>query len=174
MTAVKSGLMILDQHRAHVRILFESYMQQLHDHSASSQRVLFPEVVQFPPSEAVVLQHILPDMQQMGFELTDLGSGSYAVNGVPAGLDGINVVSLIHNMVNAATEKGASVTEEVRSSLALSLARSAAIPRGQVLGNDEMESVVNQLFACGNVNYTPDGKPILCILRQQEIEHLLK
>lgn len=65
------------------------------------------------------------------------------------------------------------MTEEINRSLAISLARNAAIPQGQVLNNDEMESIINQLFACGNVNYTPDGKKILTIFRQQDIEHLL-
>ncbi len=173
MTAVKSGLMIIDQHRAHVRILYEQYLQQLHDHQCHSQKVLFPEVVQFPVSEKVVVESILPEMRELGFELDDLGGGSYAINAIPAGLEGINPLSLVQEMVTSAMEKGSASLEEVHRSLALSLARQAAIPAGQVLGNEEMESLVNDLFACGNVNYTPDGKNVLCILQQQEIEQLL-
>ncbi len=173
MTAVKSGLMIIDQHRAHVRILYEQYLQQLHDHQCHSQKVLFPEVVQFPVSEKVVVEGILPEMQELGFELDDLGGGSYAINAIPAGLEGINPLSLVREMVSSAMEKGCVSLDEVHRSLALSLARHAAIPQGQVLGNEEMESLVNALFACGNVNYTPDGKNVLCILQQQEIEQLL-
>ena len=173
MTAVKSGLMIIDQYRAHVRILYEGYLQQLESKSGESQKVLFPEVVQFSPSEIIVLKKIMPEMESLGFELTDLGSNSYAVNAIPAGLDGINMVSLLQEMVSNANEKGTSLRDEIDHSLAMSLARRAAIPRGQVLSNVEMENLVNQLFACSNVNYTPDGKTILAILRQQEIEHLL-
>ena len=173
MTAVKSGLMIIDQYRAHVRILYEGYLQQLESKSGESQKVLFPEVVQFSPSEIIVLKKIMPEMESLGFELTNLGSNSYAVNAIPAGLDGINMVSLLQEMVSNANEKGTSLRDEIDHSLAMSLARSAAIPRGQVLSNVEMENLVNQLFACSNVNYTPDGKTILAILRQQEIEHLL-
>ena len=173
MTAVKSGLMIIDQHRAHVRILFDMYLEQLKDKKIESQKVLFPEVVQFSASDQVMLQHILPELQELGFELTDLGGNSYAVNAVPTGLDGIKIMNLVDDMVQAAIEKGTTVKEEICKSLALSLARYAAIPQGQVLSNNEMENIVNQLFACNNVNYTPDGKNILCILKQQEIEHLL-
>jgi DNA mismatch repair protein MutL len=173
MTAVKSGLMIIDQHRAHIRILFDMYLEQLKEKKIESQKVLFPEVVQFCASDQVMLQHILPELQEMGFELTDLGGNSYAVNAVPTGLDGIKIMNLVSDMVQAAIEKGATVKEEICKSLALSLARYAAIPQGQVLSNSEMENIVNQLFACNNVNYTPDGKNILCILKQQEIEHLL-
>ena len=173
MTAVKSGLMIIDQHRAHVRILFEQYLRQLKERTFHSQKVLFPEVVQFPMSEKVIFEKILPEMNEMGFELEDLGGGSYAVNSVPAGLEGMNPVKLVQDMVASAVEKGVSAMDEINTALALSLARQAAIPHGQVLSNDEMEGLVNGLFACENVNYTPDGKSVLCILQQQEIEHLL-
>lgn len=173
MTAVKSGLMIIDQHRAHVRILYERYLKQTQEKTWHSQRVLFPEVVQFSASERVVLEKIMPELRAVGFDLSDLGSGSYAVNAIPAGLEGIDVSRLACDIVSTAIEKGVSATDEINRMLALSLARDAAIPYGQVLGNEEMESIVNNLFQCSTVNYTPDGKNILCILKQEEIEHLL-
>lgn len=173
MTAVKSGLMIIDQYRAHVRILYDRYMQQMKSSGHSSQKMLFPEVVQFPPSDIVMLQKVMPEMEHLGFELSDLGGGSYAVNGIPSGIEGVRVDALIKDMVSSALESGALDTDGINHSLALSLARSAAIPQGQVLSNDEMESIVNELFATSNVNYTPDGKTILYILKQQEIEQKL-
>ena len=173
MTAVKSGLMIIDQYRAHVRILYDRYMQQMKSSGHSSQKMLFPEVVQFPPSDIVMLQKVMPEMEHLGFELSDLGGGSYAVNGIPSGIEGVRVDALIKDMVSSAMESGALDTDVINHSLALSLARSAAIPQGQVLSNDEMESIVNELFATSNVNYTPDGKTILFILKQQEIEQKL-
>ncbi|MBR1545348.1 MAG: DNA mismatch repair endonuclease MutL [Prevotella sp.] len=173
MTAVKSGLMIIDQYRADVRIRYERYLSQLEAQAVNSQRMLFPEVVRFSPSDAVVLEKILPELQGMGFELSDLGQYSYAIQAIPAGLEGLNYVQLVHDMVSDAIEKGAGNLHDIHSSLALSLARHAAIPQGQILSNEEMESIVNELFACSNVNYTPDGKAILCILPQKEIEQLL-
>lgn len=172
MTAVKSGLMIINQHRAHVRILYEAYLRQLSEHKVHSQKVLFPEMVQFSVSDSVILEHILPEMAEMGFQLDNLGGGSYAVNGVPAGIEGLNAVTLITDMVAAAIESGTHVKEEIDHVLALSLARNAAIPQGQVLSNSEMESIVNELFACSNVNYTPSGTPIIAIMQQHDIEHL--
>lgn len=173
MTAVKSGLMIIDQHRAHVRVLYERYLEQIQQQTSHSQKVLFPEVLQFPVSDEVILEKLLPEMSKMGFELDNLGGGSYAVNAIPTGLDGINPLHLVQDMVFSAKEKGVKALDEVHQSLALTLARNAAIPQGQVLSNEEMETLVNDLFACSNVNYTPDGKNVLCILKQQEIEHLL-
>jgi DNA mismatch repair protein MutL len=173
MTAVKSGLMVIDQHRASVRILFERYMEQLRNHTASTQRVLFPEVVQFAPSDAVLLTILLPELDNIGFDLSDLGQFSYAVNGVPAGIEGLNPVQLLRDIVSDAQEKSVDAAEELSRSLAQSMAQHAAIPYGQILSNDEMESLVNELFACSNVNYTPDGHPILAILPQRDIERLL-
>lgn len=173
MTAVKSGLMIIDQHRAHVRVLYERYLEQIQQQTSHSQKVLFPEVLQFPVSDEVILEKLLPEMSKMGFELDNLGGGSYAVNAIPTGLDGVNPLHLVQDMVFSAKEKGVKALDEVHQSLALTLARNAAIPQGQVLSNEEMENLVNDLFACSDVNYTPDGKNVLCILKQQEIEHLL-
>ena len=174
MTAVKSGLMIIDQYRADVRIRYERYMAQLESQSVNSQRMLFPEVVQFSASDAVALEKVLPELQAMGFELTDLGQYSYGIQAIPAGLDGLNYVQLIQEMLSDTIEKGLGDLHDIHSSLALSLARHAAIPQGQILNNEEMENIVNELFACSNVNYTPDGKAILCILPQREIEQLLR
>ena len=172
MTAVKSGLLVIDQHRAHVRILFEQYLRQVAQRSGTSQKVLFPEVVQFTASEDLVAQKIMLDLQGLGFELTDLGARNYAVNAIPAGLEGINPIEMIRDMVATAMEKGAGLHDDVNQALALSLARNAAIPYGQVLGNDEMESLVNALFACQNVNYTPNGQKILAIMAQTDLEQL--
>ncbi len=171
MTAVKSGLMVIDQHRADVRIRYEQFMRQAEGHAASTQRVLFPETVQFSPAEAVVFTKMLPGLTRMGFDLSDLGGNTFAVNGVPAGIEGLDPVRLLQQM--AGDTASASDLSSVYSAVALSLAQSVAIPYGQVLSNAEMEQLVNELFACSNVNYTPQGKSILAILPQTEIEGLL-
>lgn len=173
MTAVKSGLMIIDQHRAHVRILFEKYLGILNSHQGASQKVLFPEVFQLSVSEQVVLKKVWDELVYLGFEITDMGNGNYAIVSVPSDAVGTNVVSLMRDMLSTADETGTSVKEDVNKMVALTLARNTAIPQGQVLNNDEMDTLVNGLFVCSNQKYTPDGKNILCILKQQEIEHLL-
>ncbi len=174
MTAVKSGLMVIDQHRADVRICYERYLQHIRQRQSSTQRMLFPEVVQFSPSEAQLMQRFLPDLTAMGFDLSDLGGGSYAVAGKPADIEGSDTLSLLRNLVTDAAEQGVgTMADDVHNMLALSMARNTAIAYGQVLSNDEMEHVVTQLFACANPNYTPDGKTITYILPQGDIEQLL-
>ena len=173
MTAVKSGLMIVDQHRAHIRILYEQYLARVENRHAESQKMLFPEALHLMPGDDVALQKIMPELQAIGFELTSLGGGSYAVNAVPAGLEGVDMVALLTDMLSAAGNQTTSVVDEINRTLALSMARHAALSYGTVLDNTEMENLVNNLFACSNFNYTPDGKTILCILKQKEMEHLL-
>ena len=173
MTAVKSGLMIIDQHRAHVRMLFEKYLGILNNQQGTSQKVLFPEVFQLSASEQVVLKRVWEELTYLGFEITDMGNGNYAIVAVPSDAIDTNVVSLMHDMLNTASENGISVKDEINRVVALTLARNTAIPYGQVLNNDEMDNIVNGLFACSNMNFTPEGRNILCILKQQEIEHLL-
>ena len=173
MTAVKSGLMIIDQHRADIRIRYDRYMAQTAKSTMGTQRVLFPEIIEFPPSDNVAMQRSLPELAALGFEISDLGGGSYAVNGVPAGLDGMNPTTLVRNIVADAAQTLQLSADSLHETMALSMARQAAIPQGQVLSNEEMERVVNELFACTNVNYTPDGRAIIAILPQQDIEKLL-
>ena len=172
MTAVKSGLMIIDQNRADIRIRYERFMNQMEQEVSRTQKVLFPEVVQFAPSAKVMVVKLLPYLQKVGFDLTDLGGNSFSVNGVPAGLEDINSVSLLQEIVADATEKGCASATDIHSTLALGMARRSAVTYGEVLGNEEMETLVNDLFASSNVNYTPDGKAILSILPQRDIEQL--
>ena len=173
MTAVKSGLMIIDQHRAHTRILYERYLAQAGEHKSVSQKMMFPETLHFNPADNVILQGIMPELTGIGFGLADLGDGSYSLGSVPAGLDGLDYVSLVQDLVASARETPVSAVDEINRSIALGLARNAAVAYGQVLTNAEMENIVNDLFACSNFNYTPDGKRVLTLLRQSEMERML-
>ncbi len=173
LTAVKSGLMMIDQHRAHLRVLYEEYLEKIKHRKWATQSILFPEIVRFSPAEAEVARQILDLLHAFGFSISDLGGDSFSVDGVPAGIEGMNASTMLKDIVAAATEKTACPTDEQMESMALSLARAAAIPYGQVLSNEEMENLINRLFACSNVNTTPDGKKVLGILQQGEIDLLM-
>lgn len=172
LTSVKSGLMIIDQQRAHIRVLYDRYLTQIEKKQGISQGVLFPEVVQFPASEAVMLESIFDDLSAIGFELSNLGGGSYAINGVPTGTEGLSPVELLRNMVHTAMEKGNDVKRDIQSTIALALAKSAAIVPGQYLSNEEMNNLVDSLFICEVPNYTPDGKVVLSVIQETDIDRL--
>jgi DNA mismatch repair protein MutL len=174
LTSVRSGLMIIDQHRAHIRILYDRYMSQIKQHKGVSQGLLFPEMVQIPVSDVPIMQSILDDMLSLGFDLTDLGGGSYSISGIPAGIEGLDVPTLIQDMLRTATEKSGKVKEEVQHTLALTMAKSAAIVVGQVLSNEEMQNLVEQLLTTSTPNYTPDGNPVLYVLKDDDIGKFFK
>ena len=177
MTAVKSGLMIIDQHRASIRVLYERYMAQRTSKVVGIQQLLFPESLQLSPADAVVMEQVSDELAALGFDISNLGGNTYAVNGIPAGLEGLAPASLLQQLITEAADHDAALSKSLNLSISqtlnLTMARAAAIPYGQLLSNEEMEGLVNSLFACSNVNYTPDGKAILCILPQTDIEHLL-
>lgn len=170
LASVKSGLMIVNQHRAHVRILYDRYMAQIEGQKGVSQGLLFPEILQLTQAESVMLESLQDDMAAVGFELTNIGGGSYSINGIPAGTEGLHAADLVRRMLDAARGKGSDVKSEVRSIMALSLAKSAAMVAGQVLNADEMNEMVTSLFTCSVPNYTPDGKKVIHIIPLEEIE----
>ncbi|HBX20054.1 MAG TPA: DNA mismatch repair endonuclease MutL [Porphyromonadaceae bacterium] len=174
LTSVKSGLMIIDQHKAHVRILFDKYIEQIKGRKGVSQRVLFPEVMELSATEAATLPAIMDDLEALGFELNSLGNHSFAVQGVPAEIENPDPGALIHSMISQSMQTGSDVKSDIQESIALSLAKLTAIPYGRTLSIEEMLLMVNQLFACQIPSYTPDGQTILTVLSDSEIDKKLK
>ena len=173
-TSVKSGLMIIDQRRAHVRILFDKYLEQIVQKRGISQRVLFPEMIELTASEAAILPTISEDMESLGFEMSNLGSNTYAIQGVPSEIENPNVVKLIKSMLENITETGLDVKSEIQEKLALSFARSVAINYGKPLSVEEITDIVNRLFACPTPNFTPDGKKVISVIEDEELDKRLK
>lgn len=172
LTSVKSGLMLIDQHRAHIRVLFDRYMAQLQGRGGVSQGLLFPELLQLTMIQDNVLQSLLPDLQALGFDLSSLGGGSWSVSAIPSGTEGLDAATLVLQMVDAAIEReGAGQTgDEVRTAVALSLARSSAIVYGQLLTDAEMDELVTSLFASSTPGHTPDGLIVLSVLTMDELD----
>lgn len=173
-TSLKSGLALIDQYRAHVRILFDQYLNNIRQQKGASQQVLFPEIIEFTAAEAAVLPVLLEDMRFIGFDLSNLGNNSYAINGLPAGLENVDQVVLIKDIVSRAIETGCEVHEEICESIALALAKAAAIRPGKVMSADEMDHLIATLFSCPDSNLTPDGKTIVSMLTDEELEKRFK
>ncbi len=174
LTPVRSGMMIVDQQRAHIRILYDKYRAQMEGQSVSTQGLLFPEMVQFSISDSLLIEEMTDELKALGFDISPLGGGSFAINGMPAGLEGIQPATLLTNVVESIKDKGNGADTDIHHRLALTIARSAAIVVGQVLSSAEMDNLINQLFACQDPNHTPDGKLIVTILQNVEIERMFK
>ena len=168
-TSVRTGLMIVDQHRAHIRVLYDRYREQLRQHTATSQGLLFPEMIQLPASSQGQFEQMLDTLHTLGFDITALGGGSYSVSGVPAGTDGVNIQQLLLEMVATQEEKTTDVGDLIHHRVALTLARNTAISTGEYLTNEQMEHLVSELFATTNPSYTPDGRVVVTIFREEDM-----
>lgn len=168
-TSMKSGLMMVDQRRAHVRVLYQRYLAQLAEQGCTSQGLLFPEMLTVSMAQSVVMDQLLDDFLHLGFDISNMGGGSYAIQAVPVGIDGIDPIKLVSNMLNDAIEKGNVSKNEIHQALALTMARSAAIVVGQVLSQDEMSALIDELFACEVPAYTPNGKKTFVIIDDDEL-----
>lgn len=173
-TSAKSGLMLIDQRRAHIRILFDDLLAKIKNKKGVSQRLLFPEIIDFSPSETAMIPYLSEDLEAVGFDLSHLGENSYSINGIPSETSHVNAVTLVHQMVTKSIETGSDVKDEIRESLALSMAQVAAISYGQKLTEEEMLKLVSQLFSSPQHSFTPSGKPIITIISDEEINKMFK
>lgn len=169
-TSLKSGLVLIDQHRAHIRVLFEQYKHSISQKRGLSQQMLFPAIVEFTPSENACLPLLLEDLSFAGFDLSDLGGGSYSINGIPSGMEGTDCVKLLKEIVLKAIETGCKVNDEISDMIAYSLAAAQAIPIGKPMTAKEMDHLLASLFVCTDSNLTPDGKTIMTIFSNDEID----
>lgn len=166
------GLLMIDQHRAHFRVLYDQYKTQMHEHRGISQGLLFPQLLQLPASSATFLEGIQDELSAVGFELSPLGGGSFSVLGIPAGTEGLDPLNMLQSLVDDAMHGEAQVKDQVDHQIALSLSRKAALPVGQQLDEKEMTDLLDKLFASSNANYTPDGATIMATITNDNIEKL--
>jgi DNA mismatch repair protein MutL len=139
-----------------------------------SQGTLFPEIISFTPAQATILPFLLDDLAYMGFDLADLGNNSYSINGIPSGLETADVVDILQNMTDKVLETGCEVKEEITETMALTLAKKAAIPSGKILSEEEATGLIARLFASSSPNYTPDGKSIITVFSDDELQKRFK
>lgn len=172
LSPIKSGLMIVDQHRAHVRVLFEQYIKQLDATTISSQRVLFPKVLQLTTSQNIILKELEPEMEKIGFNLAQLSGNDWSINAVPAGMENVNIKDTILQVIDEVSMGGTSITTKVYESIALRVAKSAAIPYGKTMLQEEMDTLLSKLLCLPNPNYTPDGKTIISVLSNDQLEKM--
>ncbi len=165
----EQGLMIIDQHRAHTKVLYERFMADAKSHSAASQGLLFPEMFQLSATDAAAFAELKPRFTALGFDLSDMGRGAVAVQGVPSGMEGQDYERLITDMIADLRINPTQEEERQLESMALAMARKAAIPAGRHLSENEMQELVRSLKACSMASRTPDGKNVYVIKSEEEI-----
>ena len=172
LTTVQSGLMMVDQRRAHIRILYERYMKQMQEHNAPTQGLLFPELLELSPSDAALLTGMLDDVRALGFDITPLGGSSFSIVGTPSGQT--DPTAVVQQMVESVKQQDGGHADALHHQLALVLARHNAIEVGEVLTPVQMETLIGDLFQCEIQNLSPSGKTILTILQQEQIDKMFR
>lgn len=173
-TSIKSGVMIVDQNRAHQRILFDKYMSELTNRDGVSQGLLFTELIQIPATQVATFNHMIETFKAVGFDISDMGGGSYAICGVPAGTEKQNPVSLLTEIFEDLLHQTGLPEEKIYFHIASMLSKKNAIRYGQMLSSEEMKNMIDELFACTSPNYTPDGHVIITIVRNEKLETLFR
>lgn len=168
-TGIKSGMLMIDQHRAHVRILFEEFMNSITNHKAPSQQVLFPEELRLNEDDLIYFEEIKADLKMVGFDFENTTPCVFEITGTPAQFNSQSVLTLLNNLIDKARNTEVNASTSIHEIISLSLAEASALKTGQSLSSEEMSDLIDRLFACSNPNNTPDGKLITTIFTQDEI-----
>ncbi len=170
LSPVKSGLMIIDQKRAHERILYEKLLKKIRTGSLVAQQQLYPVTMGLSPTDYQLLKELKPDLAAFGFDIRDFGRNTIIISGCPVETGVADPAEMIGDLLAAASSQDSSLSESKNERIAFNLARSSAINYGKQLNREEMQEIVDKLFACDIPSYSPDGKPVITIINHQEIE----
>lgn len=172
LTGIKSGLMIIDQQRAHIRILYDLFMEQMESATAHSQQVLFPEQLELNTADVSIFEQMIPDLEKLGFGFEKEKNSIYTVTGVSSLTGTDSVIPTLLSMIDHSKTTDGNLRSSLHETIALQLAESSAIKAGKRLSAEEMNNLIDRLFACTEHNYTPDGKRIVNVLNQNDIEKM--
>ncbi|NIG52346.1 DNA mismatch repair endonuclease MutL [Chitinophaga sp. Cy-1792] len=158
LSQIKSGFILIDQHAAHERILYERYQRAIQETPVATQQSLFPQTLQLPPADAAIVMEMLPDLQTLGYDLEPFGNNTFVVRGTPADIQTGNDQATIEGLLEQFKHFAHELKVNRREQLIRSMARNNAIPAGKILSAKEMQNIIDELFACTMPNVAPGGK----------------
>jgi DNA mismatch repair protein MutL len=172
LTPVKSGVMLIDQKRAHERILYERFLDILKSDSVTSQQQLFPQTIELDAGDCILMKSILDDLTALGFDIREFGNNTFVINGTPGMLDVASPQLIVEKLLEEYKNSPVDAHTKARDQIAQSLARASAIDYGTDLEKEEADHLIDKLFACETPNYSPDGKKVLTIIPLEDIDKL--
>ncbi|MCD4724776.1 MAG: hypothetical protein K8R63_08025, partial [Bacteroidales bacterium] len=173
-TRTAAGIMIIDQRRAHERVLYDRFLAQMESGTASSQQELFPQQLSFPHSDAEIIRDLKPDLELLGFNINELGKNNFVISGVPTDSVNKNIKELLDKLLDNYKKKLIDLNQDARANLARSMAINLAVKSGKVMGTEEMEALISSLFSSSMPETSPSGKKIIGMITEEELEKLLK
>lgn len=169
-TPVKSGIMIVDQHRAHLLVLYNRYLKNVSETGPlNSQRLIFPELLQLTASQNIILDSIADIVSTLGFDISFVGDNCWTINGIPAITGKMNPRETLEKLIDDVGSMTDGPVNDMLSKVALAMARASAIRGGQILSPEEMDTLLGELLALHAPGLTPDGQTVLSILSSDEI-----
>ena len=167
---IKSGFILIDQQAAHERIMYERYLKLLEKSKHETQRQLFPQSIELNAADAQILLQILPDINNLGFDVQEFGKNTFIIHGFPADIIQGDEKKMVEELIEQ-YKMNASVTRLTkRENLAKSLSQSSSIKAGKTLSVDEMKTLIDELFACENPYTAPNGKFTFISFSNDELE----
>ncbi|MCD4734451.1 MAG: DNA mismatch repair endonuclease MutL [Bacteroidales bacterium] len=173
-TKIKSGIVIIDQQRAHQRILYEKYLKFLEESKQISQQQLFPVNITLSPNDSAILEEILQEVKIIGFDIENFGKNTYIIHGTPADLNNEDIKGVLEKIINNYKLNKAELNSDLKINLARSVATNLAVKHGIKLEAAELRSIINRLFACRYPSVSPNGKPVFTVLSLEELLHKFK
>lgn len=179
-TTSAQGLIMIEQHRASERVLYDQYRRRLSEGKCATQGLLFPQIIQLTPTLESVADSLNEDLATIGFNISNLGAGNYSILGIPVGTEGLDPVNLLESILddaqqlvlNDAKSAQEAARENVHHIIATTMARKSALPVGEMLSPEEMERLCSELMGSSLPGYTPSGKPIIVTLSPDHISRL--
>jgi DNA mismatch repair protein MutL len=162
--------MVIDQKRAHERILFENFLENITKSRSASQTEMFPVDIELNPADVLVLGEIESDLRILGFTFKYAGNNLVSITGMPPECGTADPGEMLEILLEEYKSTQADPSSGIREKVAAAMAGAAAIPYGKVLMRNEMEELFDTLFACRAPNYSPKGKPVVSILTLEEID----
>jgi len=170
LTQIKSGFILIDQKAAHERILYEQCLVFMDNKKAETQKQLFPQTIELPAADATLLKQILPDINALGYDIQEFGKTTFVIHGIPSDLKVGDEQATVEHLLEQYKHNSEKLKLNKRENLARSIAKNAAIKVGQKMTVEEMQNLVDKLFACQTPFVAPNGKPTFVKYRIEEIE----
>ncbi len=169
LSPIRSGMIVIDQQKAHHRILYESFLQKLQEGRSDSQQLLFPKTVELDAGDMELLRSTMGQLEQLGFDLSEFGKNELVVNGVPSDAGNKDIEALIGSLLEAVKEESPEPEKVHARTIAYALAKSSAIGHGESLTEPEMSDLIDRLFACELPYYSPDKKATIVTFTLDEL-----
>ena len=168
-TAVKSGLVVIDQNLAHARVLYEKFLKEMENHNGMSQQELFPQALSLNVNDASLLKEMLPELENLGFVLEQANSTTFMINGTPADAAGCDAVALLEKILDNYKINRTDLQLDRKLNLAKTMAAQLSIKAQTKLSEVEMQKLVDQLFECNVAEVAPNGKKIYVVLNMEDL-----